>query len=274
METITQLPQPFERVQSDFCTGTWGSRQGCASWKNKTGFLPRLLGWQERKHIFLLTLAALQKDQPSCSCFAIDHGMFKQLSFSLPSNNLINSLIFHITQSRRCQILHAAPFSPLLIPLSGLSLAAAPSGHQPVSDPAAWSTTHLHLKMQYPTQRWLQITDKIKCRWTLTEEEDIAHTSHKEDKWNAFMAYQAAVSERNGIYQKLKARKLRVLDHVHLTIKMLSKPCVVRSSALWEGPILIFCVSAFCTHIFFVNCKTGKIWRKPIPPPPAICLAV
>lgn len=68
-------------------------------------------------------------------------------------------------------------------------------------------------------------------------EEDIALACHKEDKWNVFMAYQAVVCERNGLYQKLKARKLRVLDHVHFTIKMLNNICIARPSALWEGPI-------------------------------------
>lgn len=51
------------------------------------------------------------------------------------------------------------------------------------------------------------------------------------------MAYQAVVCERNGLYQKLKARKLEVLDHVHFTIKMLNNICIARPSALWEGPI-------------------------------------
>lgn len=56
---------------------------------------------------------------------------------------------------------------------------------------------------------------------------------------------------------------------------MLSDICVVSPSALWEGPILILCVPAFCTHIFFVNCKTGEALKETdSPSPPSACLAV
>lgn len=43
-------------------------------------------GKKENTHFSTHKFAALQKEQPSCSCFVADHGMFKQLSFSLPSN--------------------------------------------------------------------------------------------------------------------------------------------------------------------------------------------